>query len=257
MRLDPFSLPTAHLTLLAHHGNLQTALATATGFFVDLRGQRFLVTAWHNLTGRDPTSLKAKHSHLAIPTHVRVRATYAYDEVVPLYRDDSHNDAALCARCFWQHPLGPEIDIAVLRVPGSRDVRAIPVESIATLPLDRHRPFFAVRPSLDSPHRNPPLLRDLAEQLPGDSFLVNLGAQVRRMEEASPHISPKVDLKLHVGFYMQLATRELFCWNGSRANESGSRVLEVCDIIQSSCSRCRVSLALLDLIGSFAIRSRS
>jgi hypothetical protein len=138
MKLDPFSRTAAHLTLIAQHEGVQSNLATATGFFVDVREQRYLVTAWHNLTGRSPENLKVLHHCGAIPTHVRVRATYGYNELIALYQDDSHNDAELCRRCFWQHPWGPEIDIAVLRVPRSRDVQGLPLERIGTAPIDRH-----------------------------------------------------------------------------------------------------------------------
>jgi hypothetical protein len=138
MKLDPFSRTAAHLTLIVRHEGIQSDIATATGFFVDVREQRYLVTAWHNLTGRNPADLNTQHRYGAIPTHVRVRATYRYNEVIELYQDDSHNDAELCRRCFWQHPRGPEIDIAVLRVPRSRDVFGLPMERIGAVPIDRH-----------------------------------------------------------------------------------------------------------------------
>jgi len=119
MRLDPFSLSTAHLTILAEHQGFRTVLAPASGFFVDVQGQPFLATAWHNLSGRDPASLKLKRSNQAIPTQVRVRATYRHHEIVQLYRRDSFNEKGIWSRCFRQHPLRPDIDVAALRVPGS------------------------------------------------------------------------------------------------------------------------------------------
>lgn len=140
IELDIFSQVTAHLTLVARHDGKETILAAASGFFVDIRGRLFLVTAWHNLTGRRPRDLKPEHSKVGIPTHVRVRATYRYDELVSLYYDDSYNDVEKCRRAFWQHPKGPRIDVAVIEVPKNRNVKALPENRLSAHPANR-QPF--------------------------------------------------------------------------------------------------------------------
>jgi len=91
-------------------------LATGTGFLRRRGAELFLITAWHNLSGREPSTLKPMHEQGGVPNHVRIEG-YCFDRRVPLYEDGDPHDDHTCLRLCWQHPNGPAVDVAVLRVP--------------------------------------------------------------------------------------------------------------------------------------------
>jgi hypothetical protein len=95
-----------------------TELATGTGFLRSRGGELFLVTAWHNLSGREPDTLIPKHSLGSLPNYVTIEGYY-FKAHLPLYFDDNPNDEQCCCRRFWQHAQGPSIDVAVLQIPPS------------------------------------------------------------------------------------------------------------------------------------------
>jgi Trypsin-like peptidase domain len=92
------------------------AIATGTGFLRRRGAELFLVTAWHNLSGREPDTLKPKHTHGAVPNYVTIEG-YCFNQRLPLYYNDDPHDDRSCSRRFWQHPDGPEVDVAVLKIP--------------------------------------------------------------------------------------------------------------------------------------------
>jgi hypothetical protein len=54
-KIDATSLGVTPIELLANDGS-KAVITHATGFFWEQAGRKFLVTAWHVLTGRDPFS---------------------------------------------------------------------------------------------------------------------------------------------------------------------------------------------------------
>ena len=108
--INPFSRCVVHLTM--DFGGER--IATGTGFIRQRQGERFLITAWHNLSGREPATLRPKHRQGALPNYVTIEG-FNITIRCPLYHDDDPNDEVHCQRCFWQHPLGPTLDVAVLQ----------------------------------------------------------------------------------------------------------------------------------------------
>ena len=123
--INPFSRCLVHLTM--DFGGER--IATGTGFIRQRQGERFLITAWHNLSAREPATLRPKHRQGALPNYVTIEG-FNITIRCPLYHDDDPNDEVHCQRCFWQHPLGPTLDVAVLRISSS---------SSAGLPIDEYR----------------------------------------------------------------------------------------------------------------------
>lgn len=105
-------------------------IASATAFFYDFGGENFLVTNWHNVSGRDwadqtksaarcPTILRAKLSK-----YVANNTFGIFEHDIPLY------NAELSIPKWFEHP-----------VLGSRcDVIAIPVQRPASMPEMMHHP---------------------------------------------------------------------------------------------------------------------
>lgn len=133
--INPFSRCVVHLTM--DFGGER--IATGTGFIRQRKGERFLITAWHNLSGREPATLRPKHRQGALPNYATIEG-FNITIRCPLYYDDDPNDEVHCQRCFWQHPLGPTLDVAVLRISSS---------SSAGLPIDES--FFDPQQNEQSP----------------------------------------------------------------------------------------------------------
>ena len=110
--LDPFSRGVVHLTM-DFDG---FTIATATGFLRRRSSELFLITAWHNLSGREPETLRPKHSQGSLPNYVRIEG-FNFDSRLSLYSDNDPNYETHCSRRFWQHPQGVQVDVVVLRIP--------------------------------------------------------------------------------------------------------------------------------------------
>jgi len=95
-------------------------LAGGSAFFYEHNGQNYLVTNWHNVTGRDPLTKKAKHSCAAIPDKIRIAIPGVYeggmlkfiDVELGLYRDEDRK-----IPIWWEHPVHFEkVDLAVIPI---------------------------------------------------------------------------------------------------------------------------------------------
>src|SRR6266478_2362323 len=115
---DPWSRTVAYLTMLFN----DEQLATGTGILaLHPNGQAFLVTALHNLTGREPITNRVKSRSGGVPNRIRVE-TYFTNLELNLY--DSGNDVNSGRPFFRIHRLGSRVDVTVLPVPVSVDATA-------------------------------------------------------------------------------------------------------------------------------------
>lgn len=93
---------------------------TATGIIRYRAGQAFLVTALHNLTGREPDG-RCKDTNGCLPNFIKIEGVQTHFEK-SLYEGQNRpsNDRPL----YWKHPKGGVIDVGVLQlgfcgIPGS------------------------------------------------------------------------------------------------------------------------------------------
>jgi len=112
---DSISFSTHHI----HLGLLETdtVLSSATGFAYERSGEFYLITNWHNVTGRDPATGDCLSATLATP-----------DVVVAFFRDPS-NPAKLAVEhlklfgeagkpAWFEHPtFGCKVDVVALPLP--------------------------------------------------------------------------------------------------------------------------------------------
>jgi hypothetical protein len=107
---DPWSRVAAYLSLSFN----DEALATGSGILArhPTKGL-FLITALHNLSGKEPITNRIKSRTLAVPNRVRVEAFYT-DAQINLYEgsNDPHSDRPL----FRTHARGSRIDVTVMPV---------------------------------------------------------------------------------------------------------------------------------------------
>src|SRR5260370_18562790 len=107
--IDSFSRCSVSLRLF-FQGEL---LATAPGLLAQTgNGRLFLITALHNLTGREPDG-RCKNANAGLPNCVEITGYY-FQTRLPLY--DQENDPNTSNYAFWRHPAGPNIDICALPI---------------------------------------------------------------------------------------------------------------------------------------------
>lgn len=114
--IDSLSLSSIFLKMLFTEAKIETTLAMGTGFVWEKDGQHFLVTNWHNVTGRNPKTGLCLSKKGGVPNRIQgvfhtnweanERTTMTFD----LYDQDG--------RPLWQvHPqFGNKIDVVALPV---------------------------------------------------------------------------------------------------------------------------------------------
>jgi hypothetical protein len=109
--LDAFSR-SAVLLIAEYQNEIGVAKSwQATGIFRYLGGQAFLVTALHNLTGREPSGQCKDTEHGCLPNFIKAQGYCARFET-HLYEGD--NDPTRDRPRYWLHPHGAKIDVGVL-----------------------------------------------------------------------------------------------------------------------------------------------
>jgi hypothetical protein len=110
---DPISYATVHLALFFGGQDLGVS---GTGFVIRTRLGPVLVTALHNLTGREAGG-KCKHSEGALPNLVTIKNFFGkLVESVPLCRGDNDPNAHDAVPRFLRHDRA-EIDVGLLPLP--------------------------------------------------------------------------------------------------------------------------------------------
>ena len=91
-------------------------LASGTGFIFEQDGAAYLITNWHNVTGRDPTSGTCLSKTLAMPDTITTyfrepsRIGASRREHLKLYRDKAMREPA-----WYEHPnFGRKVDVVAL-----------------------------------------------------------------------------------------------------------------------------------------------
>lgn len=118
---DPISLTTHHL----HIAFNDEILAHGTGFIYRKGDAYFLITNWHNVSGKHPDTGKHLSDHLGEPnvicTHFRAhdRPGDSHKEIIPLYSDENMQEP------IWkEHPMhGQRVDVVAIPLPEDMSVK--------------------------------------------------------------------------------------------------------------------------------------
>ena len=113
--ISPLSIAPSYIELMYD----EEVLAVGTAFYVRHSNQLFLVSNWHNFSGRNPTTKKPLSKYAAILDRVRVHAHTSEslgDTNVVTYKL-SNEDVNL----WYEHPkFGSRVDVAILPVTDDR-----------------------------------------------------------------------------------------------------------------------------------------
>lgn len=127
---DPLSFVSLRISMYFN----DKKLATGTAFIYLYEEKPYIITNWHNVSGREPSTLKAKHSACAIPNRIFVEVPFIYHETssiiwkehqVPIYQDEGDSPS----RTIWyEHPLH-RYKVDVVAIPVHEDEVFSPLKS--------------------------------------------------------------------------------------------------------------------------------
>lgn len=187
---DPISLTTHQLHLCFRPTD--TVLSSGTGFIYERNGANYLITNWHNVTGRNPLDGSCLSETLAVPDMVstlfrtKENLGICCREHLQLYRDEEMQEPL-----WFCHPLH---DMLV-------DVVAIPLPSAIT---NQYQIFPINRINFDS---------DYETEVADDAFVVGYPfSEITQLhfpiwKRASIASEPDVDLGRLPKFFIDSATR--------------------------------------------------
>jgi hypothetical protein len=114
---DPISLTTHHLHMC--FTQTDAVLSSGTGFAFSYDGAFYLITNWHNVTGRHPATAACLSETLSIPDMVSTmfrkkdQPALGQRHDLPLYADEE-----LSAPLWYEHPVhGRSVDVIALPIP--------------------------------------------------------------------------------------------------------------------------------------------
>lgn len=129
--IDPLSLSAVKIKM---HFN-ETQLSSGTAFFWKKDDSLFLVTNWHNISGRNSITGKCLSSTQAIPNRI-VSDIYIHDEGRAFPRNLDIRWPLEGPTNWWQHPTGAAVDVVVMPVPDqSAIVMPVNLNAINSLKL--------------------------------------------------------------------------------------------------------------------------
>lgn len=107
-------------------------LGIATGFTYKREDQNFLITNWHNVTGRDPISNQLKNSELMEPTSLVVWFHHKIDEDKFSWRPMQCQLHDVAGNPEWlEHPThGSRVDVVAIPIRLSEDMKLFPINEI-------------------------------------------------------------------------------------------------------------------------------
>ena len=128
---DPVSLTTHHLHLAYEDG----VLGSGTGFTYVWDGELFLITNWHNVTGRHPETKKCLHKGGGLPDKIstlfreREKPAHCSRVTIPLYSDEDRLDPV-----WFEHPeFREKVDVVAIPLPKPilEGKRAFPINEMS------------------------------------------------------------------------------------------------------------------------------
>ncbi len=132
IRTDPVSLTTHHLDLCLQETD--TVISSGSGFLYERNHEFFLITNWHNVSGRNPITKKCLSSNLAIPDMLstlfrdKTQPANCRREHIALYKDINMQEPV-----WYEHPVyGCSVDVVAIPIPDKiiEDYKLFPINAI-------------------------------------------------------------------------------------------------------------------------------
>lgn len=131
VKVDPYSQAPVFVKMCYEN----TELAFGTAFFYRRDGHLYLISNWHNFSGRNPETKEPISSHGGIPDNIKCYTCLNLPHIkrewleFPLYRDGKP--------LWFQHPIhGSSVDVAALPVVLEDKFRAIVLNDLTSTPMN-------------------------------------------------------------------------------------------------------------------------
>ncbi|HTV27708.1 MAG TPA: hypothetical protein VMF32_07985, partial [Xanthobacteraceae bacterium] len=134
--IDPGSIVTAQLRLFRR----EQELSTATGFYYKFQGKIFLITTWHNVSGRDTNTLQPISDHGGLPDRMKILIgcrghVGEWEEMdIPLYQDQDSVEQG--SEAVWlEHCVDHQkIDVVAIPIPVPEWAEVHTIDIVNTAP---------------------------------------------------------------------------------------------------------------------------
>ncbi len=116
MSIDFLSLTTVYIELLAanHSGGKPLTLGHASGFVIERNRQKYIITNWHVVTGKDSITKQPLDKSAALPTKAVIKLISHCSGSEIRWKDW---EIDLTTSAWQQHPQGPAVDIVAISLP--------------------------------------------------------------------------------------------------------------------------------------------
>ncbi|BAS54238.1 hypothetical protein NIES2135_05120 [Leptolyngbya boryana NIES-2135] len=115
----------------------ETNLGVGTAFFYTHEGQDYLITNWHNVSGRDPQNYSLLSKEAGIPDNIVLRLPYleALEDGTLVIKWlpsalNLYNDKDQTLPAWWEHPQhGSDVDVVAIRIRRPSETKSIPANN--------------------------------------------------------------------------------------------------------------------------------
>lgn len=178
----------------------ETDLGIGTAFFYLYEDKTYLITNWHNITGRSPIDLRPLSKELAIPNLIALPIVYSEKSEAPsphggeniFWKIYNLNLYENNVPVWYEHPVhGRQVDAVALPLDGLNETRIYAANDASSLNLEN----IVLRPSLDA-------------FVLGYPLGITGGAKFPIWKRASIATEPDIDIENLPKFLIDTATRE-------------------------------------------------
>jgi hypothetical protein len=170
-------------------------LAIGTAFFYLLQEKSYLITNWHNVSGRNPNDFKPLSPSLGIPNYLEIAIPYSVkreDQIFVQWREVVLELYKSEKPVWYEHPVhGVKVDAVAISFEGIEETKVIAANHREKLDLEN----FTLRPSLDA-------------FVLGYPLGITGGGKLPIWKRASIATEPDIDLDNLPKFLIDTATRE-------------------------------------------------
>jgi hypothetical protein len=134
--INPGSLVTSRLRMFFK----ETELSLGTSFFYERNGSHYLITNWHNVSGRDPKIFKPLSDHAGLPDRVSLTICKSgqlgqwLEGAVLLYSDAGSTEQPTNPVWYVHPQLHQRVDVVAIPFQSPAETQIYPINTMNTVP---------------------------------------------------------------------------------------------------------------------------
>lgn len=135
INISPGSVVTSPLCMFFK----RTELSLGTGFFYEFSGSYYLITNWHNVSGRHPKTFKPLSAHAGLPDRITLTVSKSgalgqwVEFELPLYSDAGSTEQPTNP-VWYVHPrLHQQVDVVAIPIKSPAGTQIYPINNMSTV----------------------------------------------------------------------------------------------------------------------------